>query len=155
MELTLLIAVYCGIAPALFEAIEAPRMPAGVPPHLVTVGSIDLQKGEIGLQNRTVRFVWEPNRKAVYEERGWTLTVESAEAFDANGKKLKREELWKRIAVGAVVALSADAQEVDPAFLEALAKDTLVFVSAEHAVNHVPQAERPAEVLLRVAPPGF
>jgi hypothetical protein len=147
-RVTLLVAVCLGVAPSLGVADEKPGISSGVPPFLVTVGSINRQKGEIGLRNRTVRFVWEPNRRAVYEEHGWTLTLASTQVFDVKGKKLTSEELWKRIAAGAVVAVSADGKEVDPGFLKAFAKDTLVFVSAEYAVNHVTQQAARAPALV-------
>ncbi len=147
--------VLLGIAAGIAQADEKPKAAAvwvPVPPRLVTVGRVDQQKGEIDLRNLTVRFVWEPNRKAIYEDHGWTLSLASAEVFDVENKKLTNDELWKRIAVGAVVAISADAKKVDRAFLKALAKDTLVFVSPEYAVNSVLQSARQPVLVPQVAP---
>lgn len=124
------------------EKPEAAKAQLAVPPRLVTVGRIDQQNGKIDLRDLTVRFIWDPNRKAIYEDHGWTLSLESAEVFDVENKKLTNDELWKRVAVGAVVAISADAKKVDRAFLKALAKDTIVFVSPEYAVNSVLQSAR-------------
>jgi membrane-associated protease RseP (regulator of RpoE activity) len=73
----------------------------------------------------------------VYEHFGLTLStaMEAFQVFDVDGQKLNDDEVWKRMAVGTVVAVSADAKKVDPTFLKTLAKDTLVVVSPIYAVN--------------------
>lgn len=94
------------LAASAVAAEEQPKMPPGVPPRLVTVGCLDRQKGEIGLQYVMVQFVWESVQievqregktematkrvcKNVYETQGWTLSLDSAEAYDVHGKKLR------------------------------------------------------------------
>lgn len=117
--------------------------PGAVPPRFVTIGRIDEEKREIVLHEPSVRFVWNPDRRAVYEVRVWTLLLNSIEAFDVNNNKLPKDQLWKRLAVGTVAAVSPDAKKIDPFFLKALAKDTVVFVSLEYAVNHVRRSGQP------------
>lgn len=146
--------VLCGIAVHSLAADEAAQMPLGAPPRLVTVARLDPQQGEIDLRSTRVRFVWEtapqkaePDqpaqrapetvRKRIYETDSWRLSLSTAEAYDTQGTKLADEEVWKRIKVGAAVAISADAEQVDPVYLAVLAKDTVVFVSPEYAVNNV------------------
>lgn len=125
------------------QADEKPAVHVAVPPRFVTIGRIDKQKGEIELRELTVRFVWDPDRREVYEESSWTLLPDSMEAFDVNNNKLPKDQLWKRLAVGAAAAVSADAKKIDPIYLKALAKDTVVFVSLEYAVNHVRRGGQP------------
>src|SRR5690242_18738878 len=88
-------------------ADEKPAAPP-VPPRLYMVASVDQKKGEVVGVCHTVRFVWQPNRVPIYETRSWALSVASTDCFDVNGKKLTADEIYKRLAVGDVVAVSAD-----------------------------------------------
>jgi hypothetical protein len=117
------------------DAPQAAKMAMG--PRLATVARVDQENGEIVLREVMSRVVWNPQRTVVYEQRGFTLSpaMEAFDVFDVNGHKLTDDEVWKRIAVGTVVAVSADAKKVDPMFLKTLAKDTLVVVSPMYAVN--------------------
>jgi hypothetical protein len=147
-------------------ADDKPKLPS-VPPRLVIVGKLDRQNAQIELWSHTVRFVWESAaakkqdetgegtriRKSVYETQAWTLALKSAEAFDAQGKKVNPDEVWRRIAVGSVVAIAADDRPVDALYLSALAKDMLVFVSPEYAVNNVMQVARGAPTLYPAGSP--
>jgi len=117
------------------DAPQAAKMAMG--PRLATVARVDQENGEIELREVMSRVVWNPQRTVVYEQRGFTLSpaMEAFDVFDVNGHKLTDDEVWKRIAVGTVVAVSADAKTVDAMFLKVLAKDTLVVVSPMYAAN--------------------
>lgn len=120
------------------RADDAPQAAkAAIGPRLVAVARVDQQNGEIELREVMSRVVWNPQRTVVYEQRGFTLSpaMEAFDVFDVNGHKLTDDEVWKRIAVGTVVAVSADAKTVDAMFLKVLAKDTLVVVSPMYAAN--------------------
>lgn len=117
------------------DAPQAAKMAMG--PRLATVARVDQEKGEIELREVTSRVVWNPQRTVLYEQRGLTLspTLEAFDVFDVDGQKLTDDEVWKRMAVGTVVAVSTDAKKVDPMFWKTLAKDTLVVVSPMYAAN--------------------
>src|SRR5205085_2905564 len=66
--------------------------------------------------------------------------------YDASGTKLTDDEIANQIKVGAVVAMSADCEPVAASYLAALAKDTLVIVSPEYAVNNVVQPDRAPDI---------
>jgi hypothetical protein len=153
----LLVVLFSAIAAAIgartASAQEKPQSFRGVPPRFVTVLQIDQQAGEQELVNVTVRFVaeevirqvkqdgkveeaTETIHKPVYEEKMvGSIALDSADVFEAGGKKLSSDEVWKRVAVGAAVVVSADGKKVNPAYLRALAKDTLVFVSPQIALQ--------------------
>jgi len=140
------------------QADDAPQAAqAAIGPRLATVARVDQEKGEIELREVMSRVVWNPQRKVVYEHFGLTLStaMEAFEVFDVDGQKLTDDEVWKRMAVGTVVAVSADAKKVDPMFLKTLAKDTLVVVSPMYAVNAVlmPLGSNEHPVIPQAAPP--
>jgi hypothetical protein len=141
------------------QATDAEPQPhlLAAPPRLTTVAAFDEQEGELTIASIAVRFVWEsipgetgsdgdagPSqgvcRRPVFETRGWTMALDAATFFDASGAKLTTDEIADRIKVGSVVAVSVDGNAVDPAYLAALAKETLVIVSPEYAVNNVEMA---------------
>ena len=148
-------------------AQEKPAARSSVPPRFVTVLQTNPRKGELELSNVTVRFVPETRTRAVerdgkveeeerttiatvYEESMvGTVVLESAQVFEAGGKKLSGEEVLKRVAVGTVVAVSADGKEVSPAYLGALAKDTLIFVSPQLAMQAAVKAHAAPGALLK------
>jgi len=158
----LLVVLSLAIAASTAAAQEKPKMLTSVSPRFVTVFEINQRQGVLDLVSVTVRFaaktvkmdvkkdgklqtvtktVYEP----VYEKHIGRLALKSAEVFDAGGKKLSSEDVWKRVAVGATVLVSADGNKVDSVYLSALAKDTLVFVSPQYVLPTAPTA---------VAPPG-
>jgi hypothetical protein len=145
--MTIFLALVAGTA----GAEEKAREKHGPPPRFFTVLGVDRQKDEFELVDRTVRFVSEGvvfNTEAdkkpavvtklmpVYEERvAGTVDLKSAEVLEAGGRELGNDEVWKRIALGKTVVVSADGQTIDSAYLNALAKDTLVIVSIPFAVQ--------------------
>jgi hypothetical protein len=133
---------------AIVGSVSAATTP--VPPRLYTVDNIDQKKGDIVGVCHTVRFI---NHVPLYETQGWTLSLPSTDCFDVQGNKLTVEQIVKRLSVGDVVAVSADGGKVDPVFLKALAKDTLVFVSKDYAVNNVLSLTDPSGQTLRASTP--
>jgi hypothetical protein len=148
----LLVVLSLVIAATMATAQEKPKTPTGLPPTFATVVVLDKPQAVIDLAEVTVRMVPEERVKLVTkdgkaEEVKYTvlrpvaeqhirrLELKSAEVFDARGKKLGSEEVWKRLAVGATVLVSADGQSVDPAYLGVLAQDALVFVSPQYAAR--------------------
>ena len=128
-------------------AEEKPNAAPIVPPRFVTVHQIDKPYGTIALTAVTLRFVARapakeketgglngPKVKPVYETRVLLYEPGFGEVFDAEGKKLTDEDIWKRVKVGAIVLVSADGSKVHPEYLETIAKETLVFVLPQHVV---------------------
>jgi hypothetical protein len=54
--------------------------------------------------------------------------LQDLEIYDSAGKKLKTEDLLKRVKVGSVVLVAADENKVDPSYLAVLKGDTVVLV---------------------------
>jgi hypothetical protein len=73
--------------------------------------------------------------KPVYEERSEVINVKRAWVFEGSGKELSTDEVWKRVAAGVAVAVSVDGKDVGPAYLKALAKETLVIVSPQNTAR--------------------
>jgi hypothetical protein len=139
------------------QAADAPQAEkAAIGPRLVAVARVDQQNGEIELREVMSRVVWNPQRTVVYEQRGFTLSpaMEAFDVFDVNGHKLTDDEVWKRIAVGTVVAVSADAKTVDAMFLKVLAKDTLVVVSPMYAAIMLPGTKEHPVIPQAALPPN-
>ena len=64
------------------------------------------------------------------------MTVELGEVKDltittADGKKVEKEEGFKKLAKGGIVVISADGQPVSPVFLKVFKDDTLVLTAKE------------------------
>jgi hypothetical protein len=140
------------IASTTAVAQEKPKTPTGLPPTFATVIALDKPQAVLDLAEVTVSMVPEERvklvtkdgkavevRYTVYrpvaEQHIRKLELKSAEVFDARGKKLGSEEVWKRLAVGATVLVSTDGRAVDPAYLGVLAQDALVFVSPQYAAH--------------------
>jgi hypothetical protein len=152
-RLILVVVLQLSIFVSTALAQEVPRARPGVPPRFVTVLQINQRQGEIDLANVTVRFVPETRVRAVkqdgkvenvtetvmkpvYEERMvGRVALVSAEVFEAGGKKLSREDVLKRVAVGTIVVISADGKPVNPAYLRLLANETLVIDSPQIAMQ--------------------
>jgi hypothetical protein len=126
-------------------AQEQPRKSPGIAPRFVRILQIDRDQSELILSTVTMRFVAEQRtrsverggktedevytvRTPVYEERAESISLHVAQIFDGRGKELTAEEIWKRAEIGAAAVVSADGRKVDPVYLKALAKDTLVIV---------------------------
>ena len=132
---------------------QAPRAFPGPPPRFVTVGGVDLQTGRLRFINTAVGFVLEPNPAAekiqlgegktaiksvyrpVYESRGEELEIDSAVVSEAGGEELTREEVLKRAVIGTPMVVSADGRSIDPTFMKAIAKGTLVVVSPRMSIQ--------------------
>src|SRR5215471_13661565 len=116
MARLILLATACLAIVSGTSAEEAPPKVL-VPPRLYVVSRIDQNKGEIVATCQTVRFMWQPTRIPIYETAVVDLPLASTDCFDVQGKKVTAEEIYKRLAVGAVIAVSADTCAVDPVFL--------------------------------------
>ena len=136
------------IAAATVGAQEKAKAPTGPPPEFVTVLAMDKAEGVLELgysivregehirieytyvaDDGSIRTVERISPKPVYEQRVLKLKLKNAEVFEPSGRKLGGEEVWKRLGLGATVVIPVDGKAVDSAYLRALAKDTLVFVS--------------------------
>jgi hypothetical protein len=144
----LLVVVSLAVASGTAMAQERARTVPGVPPRFVIVSDINQQQGELVLTGVTMLFVAEQRlkqverdgkveeivetiRKPVFESRSETVALDSTDVYEADGKKLSLESVWKRAVVGTAAVVSADGKKVDPVYLKALAKDTLVFVTPQ------------------------
>ena len=134
-------------ATAQQEEMESKRPP----PEFVTVVAMDEEQAVLNLEytvtiglkkvrlqsdyvvNGEARTVEIIVPKPIQKRRILKLKLKYAEVFDGRGKKLKTEEIWKRLAVGACVVIPVDGKAVDPVYLRVLAKDTLVIVSPQCA----------------------
>jgi hypothetical protein len=144
------------------NAEEAPNAGRGVPPIFVTVHASNRDKGEFELTTRMARLVTEQRTRQIerdgklqevivsvaipiYEEKVLgTISLDSSEVFEAEGKKLNNDDVKKRVTDGMTVLISADGKKVDAKFLKLLAKDTLVFVSEQLAKPApIPAGRRP------------
>jgi hypothetical protein len=114
------------------------KMPK-LPPRLAVVGRLDEQNGKVILAGVIVQLVPEVREgkngvrrnvvTPVYETYTDTIALKDTKVFDAAGKAVTNEDVFKRAKAGAVVVISADERDVDPIFLNVLDKNTLVFVS--------------------------
>ena len=144
----LLVVLTLIVAATTAAAQEKVEIPTGLPPTFATVIATNKPQAVLELGDITVRMVPEERvqqvekdgkiedvkytvYRPVYEQHIRKIELKSAEVFDARGKKLKSEEVWKRLATGAIVLVSADGKSVDPAYLGVLAADTLVIVSPQ------------------------
>jgi hypothetical protein len=142
----LLVAVCLVIASGTAIAQEGPETMPGVPPNFVIVSDINQQQGELVLTGVMTLFVAEQRlrqvetngrveeivetiRKPAFESRTEKVALDTTDVYEAGGKKLDRETVLKRAAVGTVAVASADGKKVDAVYLKAIAKDTLVIVS--------------------------
>jgi hypothetical protein len=120
----------------------------GLPPWFMTVGKVNLETKTLVLHIRTLHVVANdvPNGETIagktitervnhriYETRTSTVSLESATFTDAGGTKIDSADLAKRLEVGTAVVVSADGKEIDPAYLKALAKDTVVIIDCRSA----------------------
>src|SRR4051812_44736538 len=81
----------------------------GIAPRFLRVASVDERKGQIMLIEPTVRFISESGQtggngaarvmtKPVYETTSIGIVqLDAAEVFEAGGKKLGKEEVFKRV----------------------------------------------------------
>jgi hypothetical protein len=116
------------------------------PPRFLTVATVNQAKGQVVFDVQVVaQHVHDQPTVLVYPDGEQRLTlgtkptyVHLAEGFKvslkkarwraASGKKIQGEAVAERLKPGAVVLLSADGAEVDPAYLRILREDTLVLI---------------------------
>jgi hypothetical protein len=146
-----LVVLWLAITGSAGAAEEQARERSSVPPRLATVLEVRQKEGELVLTSVTVRNVVEQRvrvevvngkaeevaytmMKPVYEERSEIIDLKRAWVFEGSGKELSKEEVLKRVAAEMAVAVSVDGKDISPTYLRALAKETLVIVSPQHAV---------------------
>jgi hypothetical protein len=126
---------------------EKPKIPQGATPTIATVAEINKEAGTCTLQTNHVvaqtvnvpvteivngvavtKVVPETRLKTVVETR--PVSIKDMPVTDAEGNKIAEDDVWKRLTQGTTVVVSADGNKVDPAFLAAFKKDTLVLQPA-------------------------
>jgi len=143
------------VAGAVAQAAHAQvKLPFSPPPRLAVASGVDPKTDSLECAYHTVRFIWEiqtltekrdgvdvrtamPVRRNIFESRVVSIPLDKARVFDAAGQELSKAEVILRLTPDSVIALSADGNPVDPLYLKALAKDTLVVASIDYAVNNV------------------
>jgi len=131
--------------------VQPTTLPKGPPPQMAVVHALDLEKGQIELTEVLARLVPVTRTKRVlkdgknedvtytsyqqvWESRVKPFDLAKSEAFDADGNKLERAELTKRLRLGVAVVIAADGREVDPIYRRALAKDAVILVSPTYVL---------------------
>jgi hypothetical protein len=122
---------------------DKPNFPQGTTPTLATVADIDKDAGTCTLRTTIVKLV-AVNQEVVENVNGMlvkkivTVTrlvpemkdekvaIKGTPITDAEGNKIAEEDAWKRLMPGTTVVVSADGNKVDPAYLAAFKKETLV-----------------------------
>jgi len=124
---------------------EKPKPPTGPTPTLATVAEVDQTAGTcvlrtIHIQHVTVnvpvteiingmavtKIVPEIRRTSTTQDE--KLAVKDSVVTDAAGNKIGVDDVWKRLTPGTTVVVSADGNKVDPAYLTAFKKETLVIL---------------------------
>ena len=135
-----------GIAATTAAAQEKTKISKGPPPEIVTVVAMDEEQGVLDLEyvgvvemekvrvkNTYTKRVkhkdtvlatrsgrWRPSiDKPIYKPRVLKLKLKYTEVFNASGKKLAGEQVWKRLAVGSTVVIPVDGKPVDSDYLRA------------------------------------
>lgn len=140
-----------GIVTSAATGQEKGKPPVGPSPLFATVTAVDKQKGVVELVEVQTKFsafmviveevvdgmlVKAP--KTVYQPvtsaQRKVLTMTTAEVNDGTGKKLDKEEVWKRLAVGKTIVISADGRPVDAAYLKIMTPETPVIVSMAYVM---------------------
>jgi hypothetical protein len=125
----------------------APAVPRGEGPLLVTAQVEDgklVSRREVSVtvpvqvtEKVNVNGAIETRTRTVYrtEKRAYAMEwdLKKATFQAAGGKKIDRETAYKLLAKPRPVAVSSDGKPVDPAWLKALAKSTLVIVAQRAA----------------------
>ncbi len=142
VRIRLVVVISMGILTSLAVGQEESKVPTGPPPRFATVTAIDKSLGVLELAHMQTKYASETvmvKQEGKVEPRTKTtwflvneptkLAVDSAEIFDAAGKKVSQEDVLKRLTVGATVLVSADGKQVHSAYLGVIKPDTLIFVS--------------------------
>lgn len=111
-------------------AQEKAKGPSGLAPRFFTV--TEVAKQHIELTEVT------PTEDGGFQSVSYRPAPEDLRITDAGGKRLSEQDFRKRAIKGTIVVVSANAEDVDRAYLRALSKDTIVLVGV------VAQKARPA-----------
>jgi hypothetical protein len=125
-------------------AQDATKTPAGPPPTMIVVSSIDpsgallskqlttraipVAEDRVVIEAGIMKKVTVTTYKYVPEERHNKYVLKDLEIYDVKGEKVKQEAALKRLTPGTVVLLSTNGQKVDPAYLRIVKEDTLILV---------------------------
>jgi hypothetical protein len=124
---------------AVTWADDRPALPKGAVPEFIQIVSIDKEKVVIqacttGTQGKAiVQEVTVGGRKIVQQVGGFgatdskeTLKLATLRLLDAEGKEIKGEDAWKKLAEGKVLIRQVGEEPIDPAYLKLLGKDALI-----------------------------
>jgi hypothetical protein len=127
----------------LARADDRPAPVKGPPPEFIQVVAIDKDKGIVKIQSCSAapatriikQEVGVGGRKIVQEidvggeqatEKVETLKLATLRLLDAQGKEIKGDEAWKKLAEGKVLLRQAGQEPIDHAYLKLLSKDALI-----------------------------
>jgi hypothetical protein len=122
---------------------DKPGFPDGPTPTIATVAAIDKDGGTCTLRTILVVQVTENTEvvevvngvavkrivtvtRLVTKDREEKVSIKDTPIADAEGNKVAEDAAWKRLTPGTTVVISADGNKVDPAYLAAFKKETLV-----------------------------
>jgi hypothetical protein len=143
------------ILPSLFSAPAPEKIepPKGLPPQLQMIMSLDRDKGiitvatavqiqkhgektvieAVPIGNRVeqvakkIPITW---RETVTVATPYRLSDENISATDVFGRKLTKDEVWKLLVPGNIVAVSRDRDGLDKAYRAALTRDVVILIIA-------------------------
>jgi hypothetical protein len=113
--------------------------PKGAAPEFIQVVSIDKEKVVIqaltigGQAKGIIQEVSVGGKKIVQQigvgeatESTVTLKLTNVRLLDAQGKEIKGDDAWKKLAEGKVLLRQVGEEPIDPVYLKLLAKDALI-----------------------------
>lgn len=126
-------------------ATAQPPAITGTAPTLRVVAGVDSKVGLITILETVTRFVpvvktivviengQQINKNvtetvAVMEQRHIAIEMTKSRVITTNGKQLPIDDVWKRVKVNTIIALSADGNTPAAAFLQALSDQTLIVI---------------------------
>jgi hypothetical protein len=127
----------------LARADDRPAPVKGPPPEFIQVVAIDKDKGIVKIQSslaapatRTIKQEVGAGRGKIVQEidvggeqateKVETLKLATLRLLDAQGKEIKGDEAWKKLAEGKVLLRQAGQEPIDHAYLKLLSKDALI-----------------------------
>jgi len=124
---------------ALARADDRAAVPKGAAPEFIQVVSIDKEKVVIqahttgGPAKGTIQEVSGGGKKIVQQigvgeatESTVTLKLANVRLLDAQGKEIKGDDAWKKLAEGKVLLRQVGEEPIDPIYLKLLSKDALI-----------------------------
>jgi hypothetical protein len=124
---------------ALARADDRPAAPKGAAPEFIQVVSIDKEKVVIqalttgGPAKGIIQEVSGGGKKIVQQigvgeatESTVTLKLANVRLLDAQGKEIKGDDAWKKVAEGKVLLRQVGEEPIDPVYLKLLSKDALI-----------------------------